>query len=77
MTCPAETSRDILRVVLDQEEPIIELLGLEVFLELCLVIRTEPGSLIDPINLTPEQIELIDSLLSRIRRILNSAIADI
>ncbi|WP_088104056.1 hypothetical protein [Halalkalibacter urbisdiaboli] len=74
MTCPAETNRDILRVVLDQEEPIIELLGLEVFLELCLVIRTEEGSLIDPDNLTPEQIMEINRLLRRIRRILVSTL---
>lgn len=74
--CPAETTRDILRIILgEQEEPLLELLGLEVFLELCVVIRTEEESTIDIANLTPAQLTLIRNLLNQIKEILGSALS--
>lgn len=74
--CPAETTRDILRIILgEQEEPLLELLGLEVFLELCVVIRTEEESTIDIANLTPAQLTLIRNLLNQIKEILGSVLS--
>lgn len=79
MTCPTPTDRDILRLTLGEfpegvePTPLLTLLGLEVFVELCVVIRTAEGT---STVLTPQQLAFLIQLVQLINQIL-AAIEDL
>lgn len=70
MACPTPSNTDILCIQIGEQtppQPIITLLGLDVFLELCLVVKSHSGS---PIPLTPEQLAAVTQLLTLVQQIL-------
>ena len=75
MTCPTPTDTDILRLTLGEfpegvePTPLLTLLGLEVFAEVCVVIRAADGT---STVLTPEQLALLIQLVQLINQIITS-----
>lgn len=70
MACPTPSNTDILRIQIGEQtppQPIITLLGLDVFLELCLVVKSHAGT---PIPLTPQQLAALVQLVTLVQQIL-------
>jgi hypothetical protein len=73
MTCPTPTNTDLLRLTLGEfpqgvePTPLLTLLGLEVFAEVCVVIRTADGA---STVLTPQQLALLVQLVQQINQII-------